>query len=350
MQNIVEGREAILNQLLKSVTLWGLLAYIPSMYASLKEGLYVLAFIDTLIYAILALIILHPKMPYRFKLIVIVSITLILGAVVLFQTGNKGAGYIWLLFSVVISALFGTRRGIAASITASLIILIFYFLLGRSGIISGRHTAVEITVITSNLMLVSIILAMIIQRLLTILQNELEEKDTLLQLLHHRVKNNLQMVDSLISLNSESKDQTEVTLAALSSEISAISAANEILLSNPGKKEFELSDIVRALCRADHDEVFGNGILTASPEQITEIAVGIADLLSQLGRTTDLSIRVETDYASSHILLKITPRAERHEKDLFSALSLRRLILPSEHILRSERGNELLVSIPQKSH
>ncbi len=86
-------------------------------------------------------------------------------------------------------------------------------------------------------------------------KQSLEEKELLLRELHHRVKNNLQIVSSLLSLQSHSLDDEKMIelLSASKSRIDSMALIHEQLYASPDFENIDLSVYVRNLCRYIRD-------------------------------------------------------------------------------------------------
>lgn len=92
MNILDERKEQLLTSLLRALVFLGAIAYVPSMYAALKEQLYVVAVVDTLAYAGIAFAVFLPGTSYRLRLFLTVSMLLLVGGTVFFYTGTEGAG------------------------------------------------------------------------------------------------------------------------------------------------------------------------------------------------------------------------------------------------------------------
>ena len=97
MQVVINKKTAILSEMLKWMTIFGSLAYIPSLIACMYEELYLLAVIDTVCYAAL-LGTFVAKTSHLFRFISVLVISLILGGTVLVITGTDGAGHLMASF------------------------------------------------------------------------------------------------------------------------------------------------------------------------------------------------------------------------------------------------------------
>jgi len=275
MTILEQRKEQLLTTLLKAMVILGAIAYVPSIFAAMGEELYTLAFIDTVAYIMIALAVFYPKTSYHVRLFLTVFVLLLMGGAVFMYTGTEGAGFIWLLCAVVISALFGKVIGIVVSISVSEVIMIFYGIFVYHDIIDQTTTMIGLFAIAANFLLIAITLSLITYQLLKVLQEELEVREELLQFLDHRVKNNLQTVESLIAIEGRTSSEHE----RLSRRVSAISAANELFMADPSDPEVDLFDLVRGMLRAGIDSVEGEGKILLSPERITEIAVGLSDII-----------------------------------------------------------------------
>jgi two-component sensor histidine kinase len=77
-----------------------------------------------------------------------------------------------------------------------------------------------------------------------------EERAILVREVHHRVKNNLQMVSSLVQLQSQTLDDSaRDALAALSSRIGEIAALHEQLYRGHQPDRIDFAEYLRALCK-----------------------------------------------------------------------------------------------------
>lgn len=287
MSSLEGKKEEILNTLLRTVAWLGLIAYVPSFYASIVSGFPSLIIVNSLGYGAVLAVMLYPGSTYRAKLSVIVVATLSIGIAVLLLTGSEGAGHIWLLFAVIISSLFGKKRIAVFSITFSAAALALVYFVGKWGLVEHRMAGISALAIGSNLTLVAIAVFMIINQLFGFLRGELEEKEYLLRLLHHRVKNNLQMVQSLISLNGYS--------GMLERQVSAIAAANEAVLRDPQHEATDVRELLAALIRPGVDRIEGGAVIPLSPERTTELAVGFVELAEKAGARGALRVQIQDE-------------------------------------------------------
>jgi len=282
-------KEQLLNRLIKWLVILGAVAYVPSTYACVKENLVILGVIDTAAYLFMVFVFLYPRASFRLRLLSTVFTTLLLGAAVLFQTGTSGAGHLWLICSVFIAALFGKISFMIMTILMTQAVIAGYAMLNEVGLIAHDASIMGIAVIGANMLLVSIALSLVTHFLLSFLQEEIGEQEKTLQLLDHRVRNNLQTIESLVYLN----DIQLGTPSALSRRIHAISEANKLVLSNPSALFVNLGTLLRTISDPRSVSIFIQKEVQVSPEKLTEIVVGLNDLLEMLKPFGPLQVTVE---------------------------------------------------------
>lgn len=115
-------------------------------------------------------------------------------------------------------------------------------------------------------------------------------KEAAVREVHHRVKNNLQTISSLLRLQARRSDQDETRVALLEAErrVRSIAVVHEVLSREPGE-EVDFDEIVRSLVMLVEDtvlalhpvEIVVNGDLGTLPTDLaTPLAVAIAELLT----------------------------------------------------------------------
>lgn len=121
------------------------------------------------------------------------------------------------------------------------------------------------------------------------LRQSLEQKDTLLKEIHHRVKNNLQTITSLlnIKLRSVTSDQAHQALEEVQTRVRALGLVHHYLYESEDVRFVELKLFVGELCQVLHDTLGGAGRvipIEADVDNITitaERAVPIALLITE---------------------------------------------------------------------
>jgi two-component sensor histidine kinase len=96
------------------------------------------------------------------------------------------------------------------------------------------------------------------------LSASLEEKEILLKEVHHRVKNNLQLILSLIRLQDDANKPSEASRQDLESRISAMSLVHEMLYRTERFSDIDLASYTRSLAELVQGS-YGNGM----PKELT---------------------------------------------------------------------------------
>ncbi len=141
------------------------------------------------------------------------------------------------------------------------------------------------------------------------LRRSLEEKVTLVQEVHHRVKNNLQIISSLVSLQAEDleSESARAALRDTSNRIQSMALVHQQLYANDNFARIVFGDYARALCTALHVSLAPDASLTVDAdfvETTVERAVPAGLILNELltnafkhghapGRRAAIQVRVE---------------------------------------------------------
>jgi len=90
-----------------------------------------------------------------------------------------------------------------------------------------------------------------IQRQNKTIETALREKDVLLREIHHRVKNNLQIISSIINIQNEKaiNESTRLLLRELKMRISSIALTHQMLYQKGSMNEVSLNDYIQNLCQ-----------------------------------------------------------------------------------------------------
>ena len=154
------------------------------------------------------------------------------------------------------------------------------------------------------------------------LQEAVEEKDTLLREIHHRVKNNLQTVISLLNLQTKSMryEGAKLALQQLKMRIQTLGLVHRHLYESEGLKTVDLRTFLGELCRLLQD---GSGVsywqvrcaLDIAPVSLPiERAVPLALLATELvtnafkhgfpnGRTGTINVQLTVDQDDARLLV-----------------------------------------------
>ena len=93
------------------------------------------------------------------------------------------------------------------------------------------------------------------------LRSSLEQKDTLLKEIHHRVKNNLQTITSLLNIHMRSvtSEQAHQALEEVQTRVRALALVHHYLYESEDVRVVELRLFVGELCQVLHDTLSGTG-------------------------------------------------------------------------------------------
>ena len=168
-------QEGILSALLKFLALAGLIAWIPSVWASILHGFVLIAIVDTLGYGLVLLAAYNKSFGFNAKLAILVAVSILIGSVVLVYTGPLGAGYLWLVAAVVLSALFGRTLVVVLSIGVSVLVMVGWALALVMGFDGKGSEPLTVVIIGSNLVVICLALAIVIRLLLNSLSSSIME-------------------------------------------------------------------------------------------------------------------------------------------------------------------------------
>jgi len=173
----------------------------------------------------------------------------------------------------VLSALFGRMRIVVLTIAASMAFMAAWAFALSAGLEGNGTTPAIVGIVAVSLFVACALLAFVIQNLLRSLGNALDEsrrlaaslamelaaskavraelestmllKDELLRELQHRVRNNLQVVQSLLAFDGKSPVNDD--LATLRRRVQALSVVNDLYLSRPGGAAIDASELIRTI-------------------------------------------------------------------------------------------------------
>ncbi len=274
--NLESERSGLLSALFRFAAVAGLAAYLPGVVAGAVQGIWAIVIVDTVAYAVVVAIAFLPRIRPALQLGVLIALSLSVGIVVLVTVGPLGAGYLWILFAMVISALFGNATSISLTVVASMALMALWALALTRGIDGHGATPAVVGIIAGSLLTIGLSLSLVIHRLLRGLSNSLEErgrladslalelrasmatrdaleealagKDELLRELQHRVRNNLQTIMSLLAL--EGDDGGRPGLERARRRVRALAVANDHFLSRPDEGKHDAWYLARAVAQA----------------------------------------------------------------------------------------------------
>src|SRR3546814_7592571 len=128
------------------------------------------------------------------------------------------------------------------------------------------------------------------------LRSNLDEKEVLLREVHHRVKNNLQIVSSLVSLQGARSQSAEAKreLSALSGRIRSLSLIHDHLYHGENVARIELGSYVGDLCRRIGD-VFD------APEPRIELLHDLPEVVIPIDLAINIGLVVNEQIGRAHV-------------------------------------------------
>lgn len=279
MRSIGDEGDRLLRQVLRLMAVVGSVAYVPSLVACAAGRLWMLMAVDTFAYGTIVAAALSGA-GRRLKLLTIIAVSLLLAGVLLYTTGPFGAGYVWLVCAVFVSALFGGRTIVVATATAATAELSAYALLSGTGRIPYGQPLLTIAVVAANLVLVCALVGFAARSLIRgleaentekhllasrleaeleavragdeALRTEMESKSIILRELQHRVRNNLQLAQSIVGIESLRADPAGAApiLERMAMRMRALSVANDLALSSEGSDAIDLYDLILGIAAA----------------------------------------------------------------------------------------------------
>jgi len=134
--SVLEWRKKISKILLRFLSVFGLIAYIPSVMFALGNGYYEVAIIDTAAYILCLYLSFAKRISHTVRSILASIMLYGLGVMLLLILGAAGAGELWLFsFTLVAGLLLGDRGAVIAFLINGFTFLVI-FILSDAGIIS----------------------------------------------------------------------------------------------------------------------------------------------------------------------------------------------------------------------
>lgn len=179
-------QERVLLTLLMAGSILGFITWIPSVYLSIKENLWIVAVADTLVLGVVLFLFFKPDLPYRIRAGGVPLLSYLLGMILLFTLGPYAGGPVWLFFFPVLTGvLLGARPAVWALVLNTVtVILVGYLIQQNLAVILTQfnfknwHLVVENpgmkwVVICFNFMLLNILSTVSVTTILSGLHNSL---------------------------------------------------------------------------------------------------------------------------------------------------------------------------------
>ena len=117
-------REKILLYLIYILIIFSIIAYIPSIILSVSEKLWMIVIADTAAYVFLFYLFFSKSMTVRSRTIAILTLTYILGILLLVSVGPYGAGYLWMFVVPILAAVLMDLKTAIYSIILNFVTLV----------------------------------------------------------------------------------------------------------------------------------------------------------------------------------------------------------------------------------
>ena len=197
-------RERILGVIYLTVAVFGVTAYLPSVFLSLKEEIWWLAFFNTMGYAWFLCAAFTRRIAFKTKAAVLLLFIYVLGVTLIFRLGPFAAGPFWLfVFPVMAGLLFGMPVALVCLLLNALTVFGFGFVMA-----TGQH-AVEFMlpnmiakwwVISANFILLDTVVTLSLAMLLRGLKKALDRQRQIQQSLEDK---HAELQDANLNLTRE---------------------------------------------------------------------------------------------------------------------------------------------------
>jgi len=140
-QMFVEWKNRLLFVTLAGIVFLGFIAYVPSIILAVKQNLWAVVVVDTIVYCSVLVIAFSPKISGEVKVNATLIIFYFLGTALLIILGKEGAGFNWLFLFPMLSSFFYGYRGVLVStivdtITLTLLFIPVWFNMKQVGLIA----------------------------------------------------------------------------------------------------------------------------------------------------------------------------------------------------------------------
>jgi two-component sensor histidine kinase len=247
-------RERMLTRLLQVVAIVGVVAYLPSAYLSITKGLWIVLAVDTAAFLYAIGLAVFKQLSFRLRLLSLVFIAYTLGVILIIFTGPFGAGHLFIFAFVFLASLFGGFREIILANALAILTHVAFTLASALHLVPWPQGPDSVVVISANFILVSLILSAAANYLIRgYAASASEEKrlrealEMMLKEIEHRVKNNLQVIASLVSLRGGPEEDPARALQDIKETISAISVVHQLLYRRSSFYLVELKALLDSL-------------------------------------------------------------------------------------------------------
>jgi signal transduction histidine kinase len=182
-----EWKNHLLVFMLGSLVVLGFLAYVPSVILSVKENLWIVAVVDSIVYGFILWVTFSKRLTFRLKAISTITVFYFLGIVLLLFMGKEGAGFNWLfLFPILSGFFYGYKGAFRANIInfLSLGVLSLFILFSNNPTIHITQYNMESWLVNSiNFIAISTLISFSLALILSLIYNSLQKEKELTHLL-----------------------------------------------------------------------------------------------------------------------------------------------------------------------
>lgn len=224
---LIPWQRKLLTKLIQVFGVLGLFAVIPGVYAALQAGIPGIVVLDGLAYAALLPAYLLRERWYVLSATVVVALQLVVGVGLLLTVGVEAASMLWLLAPMLIGNLLLRLRGTVVVFVISLIAMVAVAVLLQREALPWSIPLYAWYAIMGTYVSLAVILTLATRFLMNHLLRGILYEQELNHELDHRVRNNLQLINSLIFLQScqDNPSGREEALNQLNTRVMAMGAA-----------------------------------------------------------------------------------------------------------------------------
>jgi hypothetical protein len=308
---LLPWREQLLSIILRITLVAGPPAVIAGVIAALNNGVPLVAVADIAAYLLIVLLYVLRKRYYQGAAFSLCVILLVLGGVLLYQVGPVSAAMILLVMPPAMAGLLLGRdahRGIW--VATGLVYGVTSLLLHLRALPWSVSFPVWYTLVGSFFVTVVAFTAAVrflLVRLALALRTEQElkaGKEALLREVHHRVRNNLQVITSLLSLQRKqiATEETNNALEMMRGRIAAMAFSYDYLNTDGPDLLVDLFQVVEEIVRERGTvppirvhRINGDPATGPSLEHATVLSLVTAEVLWNCARCTDLYVETSPE-------------------------------------------------------
>jgi two-component sensor histidine kinase len=260
-------RHELLTRLIHAFAIIALVALVPGAIAAFQIGKPLILAIDVLAYLMLYPAYRLRERHFSIAAIIVVSSQFIVGGVLMIEVGVEGAALLWLLAPLILANLLLGRKATFAILAVSAgIMAITSVLLHLDRLAWTIPLAIWYSILGSFFTVTAIII-LSSRYMINHLVRGLAGEQTLNSELNHRVKNNLQLMGSLIQLHRSQVETGEAreTLERLAARVTAMGRTFQLLDRSTGTLRVPVPELLESLIGDAGEAVAA----TARPASIT---------------------------------------------------------------------------------